>query len=348
MSQHYSVTNTDTTAAASAVSSSTRDSSDDEDRSIIEIDDDDDEDGDVEDDDSDIVEIIEQREADINRDQPSPAPRAKHTRKMEKKKTKINEFFKPLNPKKKPVGRPRKRKKRQHTHSSSDDIPIEQRKRPPEELLSETAAAVLPPPPPSNAKKTRINWGKPGPDRDKMERAIDHWLNEGEDRFDFNGERIDDYVVYANYCDIPVNSLYRYIHPDASKRHKLGDGSRGKDKLLTDEEVRFVGQVLARQDRANDPYGRKQAKDIIMDVAEKELKPKAASQILTRRVIPMNASEGILKSNLQKPQATTSDRTNINIAQQYRWHRLVDTEYNNLRIQTLGYAKRVGSHLEKS
>ena len=56
-----------------------------------------------------------------------------------------------------------------------------------------------------------------------------------------------------------------------------------------------MGQVLARQDRANDPYGRREAKDIIMDVAEKEIKPKAASQILTRRIIPVDASEGILK-----------------------------------------------------
>ena len=47
-----------------------------------------------------------------------------------------------------------------------------------------------------------------------MSRAIDHWLNDGEDRFDFNGERIEDFVTYANYYGIPSKSFYRYIHPD--------------------------------------------------------------------------------------------------------------------------------------
>lgn len=79
-----------------------------------------------------------------------------------------------------------------------------------------------------------------------------------------------------------------------------------------------------------------------MDVAATDINPKAASRILTRRVIPINATEGILKSNLQKPQSTTSDRTNINIAQQYRWHRLIDTEYNNLRTQNTGLCKLSG------
>ena len=50
----------------------------------------------------------------------------------------------------------------------------------------------------------------------------------------------------------------------------------------------------------------------------------------------------ILKPMLQKPQATTSDRTNINIAQQYRWHRLVDAEYDNLRVVNIGLCKKSG------
>jgi hypothetical protein len=95
------------------------------------------------------------------------------------------------------------------------DIPIEKRKRPPEELV--TAEPEINPPVPLGVKQKRINWGKPGPQHDKMSRAIDHWLNDGDDRFDANGERIKDYKTYANACGLPLMSLYRYIHPDVSK-----------------------------------------------------------------------------------------------------------------------------------
>lgn len=303
----------------------------------IELSSDDEEEGDEEEE-SDI-EVIEQN---IIVDASLPK---KRTRKK-KPKVLINDFFRPLKRKNpKPRGRPPKCKNR--PVPSPPTPPMELRKRPPEELEGAVVAAAedaLPPPPlfPVQEKKTRINWGKPGPNRDKMSRAIDHWLNDGEDRFDFNGERIEDFVTYANYYGIPSKSFYRYIHPDETKRQSLGDGSRGKDKLLSDEEVRFAGQVIARQDRTNDGLSRKEAKDIIMDLSGKDISRRAASRQLSRRVLPINAAEGILKATLQKPQATTSDRTNINIAQQYRWHRIVDTEYDNLRLVNTGLCKKSG------
>ena len=43
-----------------------------------------------------------------------------------------------------------------------------------------------------------------------------------------------------------------------------------------------------------------------------------------------------------KVQPTTSDRTNINVAQQYRWHRLVDEEYARLRATNTGPCRKTG------
>jgi hypothetical protein len=202
-----------------------------------------------------------------------------------------------------------------HNADSSIDLPIKNRKRPPEALL--TADTEIIPPVPLHVKQKRINWGEPGPQHEKMSSAIDHWLNDREDRFGKNGERIKDYVTYANACGIPPLSVYRYIHPDVSKQIQLGDGSCGKEKLLTDEEVQFMGHILAGQDHASDGLLRNEAKDIIMDVSKKDITFSAASRQLTRCVLPVNVEKNMLKATLQKAQAPTSDQTNINIAQQY-------------------------------
>ncbi len=47
-------------------------------------------------------------------------------------------------------------------------------------------------------------------------------------------------------------------------RCKLGDGTHGKPKLLSNEEVKFVGEVLAWQDCRNDGYSIREATDFIM------------------------------------------------------------------------------------
>jgi hypothetical protein len=48
-------------------------------------------------------------------------------------------------------------------------------------------------------------------------------------------------------------------------------------------------------------------------------------------VLSLNAAIGVLKKTTQKVQATTNGRTNIKVAQQYRWHPAVDEVYEYLR-----------------
>ena len=57
-----------------------------------------------------------------------------------------------------------------------------------------------------------------------------------------NGEAIDDWRVFANKVEIPQMTFYRYIKPDSSKRLKLGDGSWGKKKLLTESDINSLVQ----------------------------------------------------------------------------------------------------------
>ncbi len=132
----------------------------------------------------------------------------------------------------------------------------------PELLVPETANDDPPPP----QKKTQINWGKPGPFCDRMHKAIQNWFDNGEDKFDDNGEIISNHAIYARRVGIPCKTFYKYIYPDEKKHLVLGDGSRGKTKLLTDNKVKFTSEILARQDCANDSLSRKEAKDVIMDL----------------------------------------------------------------------------------
>ncbi len=59
-------------------------------------------------------------------------------------------------------------------------------------------------------------------------------------------------------------------------------------------------------------------------------------------MLPVNSAASVLKKSAQKVQATTSDRTNINVAQQYRWHRAVDEVYDLMRTKNTGLCKLSG------
>ena len=75
-----------------------------------------------------------------------------------------------------------------------------------------------------------------------MAKAISDWLNKTPDgdRFNNNGERMENMQTYAAAVGIPYKSLYKYIHPTLDKRQQLGDGTRGKAKILADDDVTFI------------------------------------------------------------------------------------------------------------
>ena len=85
-----------------------------------------------------------------------------------------------------------------------------------------------------------------------MEKAIHDWLNQTGDVYDDNGEAIKSWRVFANKVGIPVNTFFKYINPNLEERRTLGNGARGKERLLTEEDLKITGAVLARADRGND------------------------------------------------------------------------------------------------
>ena len=124
---------------------------------------------------------------------------------------------------------------------------------------------VSPLPAPAKPKATRVNWTV-GEHRLLMEKAVNDWLKQTDSAYDANGELFSDHKVYANKMGIPPGTFYHYVHPDLDKRRTLHQANRGKKKLLSDADVKIAGAVLARADRGNDGYSRKEAADLIQDL----------------------------------------------------------------------------------
>ena len=191
---------------------------------------------------------------------------------------------------------------------------------------------------PKQQKKTRRNWGV-GEDRMLMENAVNDWLNDGELKHDDDGEEITDYVACARRQDMPPSVFYKHACPN--NRRQIGDGRRGKPRLLEDDEIKLIGSVCARRDRANDGLTRAEATDLIQQL-KPEITRDAARLQLSRVVMPTNAAKGLIKGELQTVQATTSDRTNINVAQQHRWHAIVDKLHRDLEDKNTGRCNMSG------
>lgn len=109
---------------------------------------------------------------------------------------------------------------------------------------------------------------------------------------------------------------------------------------MTTDEIKFTGCILARQDRVNNGL-MKEALDLVKEMIP-DCSRRAARNAMYRNILPLNNALGVLKHTTQKVQATTTDRTNINIPQQYCWHKLVDEVYNYLRTINTGLCQKSG------
>ena len=110
---------------------------------------------------------------------------------------------------------------------------------------------------------------------------------------------------------------------------------------MTTDDVLFAGCVLARADRENDGLSSKEAVDMIQELAP-DITQLAAHRQIIYYVLPVNSAALVLKKSARKVQATTSDRTSINVSQQYCWHRAVDEVCDLMRTKNTGLCKLLG------
>ena len=193
------------------------------------------------------------------------------------------------------------------------------------------------------SKKTHINWGK-GEHCDLLAKAIQDWLKKKGNAINKNVEEICSAHEFANKLWIPPQTFYKYI---CTENHRiLGDGSRGKKKWMTNNDVLFAGCVLACVDQINDGLLSKEAVNIIQEL-QPDITRKGARKQIIRYVLPVNATASVLKKTAQKIQATASDRRNINVAQQCCWHCAVEEVYDLMRSKNTELCKIFGKSFGK-
>jgi len=112
-------------------------------------------------------------------------------------------------------------------------------------------------------KKSRTNWGTREPCI-KLEKSLNDWSKKEGGIFDENGEIIDDWKVFPSKVDIPADTFYKYIKPNNPRQ--IGDGSRGKKRLMTTDKIKFTGCILARADRVNDGLSTKEANELVQEM----------------------------------------------------------------------------------
>mmetsp|Transcript_12666 Transcript_12666/g.25309 ORF Transcript_12666/g.25309 Transcript_12666/m.25309 type:complete len:580 (+) Transcript_12666:920-2659(+) len=148
---------------------------------------------------------------------------------------------------------------------------------------------------PDKPKSKRINWGK-SPHKERLTTILNDWFSKSGQCIDeHSGLPIPDYRVYASKVGISRTTLFKYIHKDPSKRRLLrddaGSGTRGKKRLMSEEDVRRIVQELKEGKDDSSPPSRNEAVDLI--VKRFGLTRQAASRQLTRHVMPMFHNEGI-------------------------------------------------------
>ena len=184
-------------------------------------------------------------------------------------------------------------------------------------------------------KKTRRNYSH-GEDYEKLKRAIDCWENKRDEYFNEDGKP-KSFETYCKQFDIPVKTFRHYVCGPVEKRRVLGS-SVGRKPMISKEDQGFVCDVLARADRGNEGKNRKEAIDLIQDLAP-ELSRKQASRALTVHILE---KENNVKKNIIKSQASTTSRSSITVDQQFRWHNTYENCLNILRNKNVGKCKKSG------
>lgn len=101
---------------------------------------------------------------------------------------------------------------------------------------------------PDKPKSKRINWGK-SPHKERLTKILSDWFSKSGMAIDEStGQPMTDYRLYAAKVGISRTTLFKYIHKDPSKRRLVredgGSGTRGKKRLMSEEEVRSVVREL--------------------------------------------------------------------------------------------------------
>ena len=161
---------------------------------------------------------------------------------------------------------------------------------------------------------TRVNWSQ-GDGAKRLQAAVEDWDNKAGEWLSLTPSM--SLHMYSRCVGISKTVLFNYTHPDPAKRQKIGSHA-GKPTLLSGKVQQFGVDVLCRRDRGNEGLCNRDAAQLFHDLAP-GLKLEQVANSLRRTVRPRFKS---VLTNIIKAQASTSKRSQITVAQQYRWHQV--------------------------
>ena len=175
-----------------------------------------------------------------------------------------------------------------------------------------TAAPATAAPAPQKYKQKRKSWSK-GPGLEEMSAAVAAW---GLEVAKPKKDRVS-MTRFAAQRQIPLTVLQTHVTSNDEKRIKVGDGP-GKKPLISDDIQKVIVDCLVRRDRGNQGLDVTGSLDLLEEVAPHLTRKKLESS--WRRTVRPKYSERLTKPTAA--QVTTTKRTAITPAQQWRWHKV--------------------------
>ena len=171
-----------------------------------------------------------------------------------------------------------------------------------------------------------------------FQKIVGDWNNMEGEILDANGDPVENnkrkLTAYAVKFGLTYRTLYNYFRANVSKRMVIGN-CVGVKPLMRQDQVLFVACISSRADCGNEGLTPMYLTNKVQELCP-HLDHKQAYRQVHRRVLLEGHKARILKKNTVKAQATTTDRTGITVSDQYRWHLLVNSDFERLQLQNTG------------
>jgi len=164
-------------------------------------------------------------------------------------------------------------------------------------------AAPIPPPKATTAKKTRASFSG-GENLANMEAALDEWNNGADARYSL-----------TVFCK--SKGLGRKAFTNRLKGKVAVDASAGRPPLIDNKDSQVVVDSLRRMDRGNAGGGVTRAIDLV-----KALKPSVSHKQARDKALQIRKNNSDVLTDPTKAQSTTSKRSEVTLAGQFRWHQV--------------------------
>ena len=189
---------------------------------------------------------------------------------------------------------------------------------PPPPALPVASNDAVPEPAAKKAKK-RANYDVPGLHKDRMDAAVDEWVN-GVKPEDFATGKEMSLNKFAESKRLPPSSFFKKVSAYKAARLLSAKRSRGKPSVVSYDKKVFIVDAIVRADRANNGMTSGSIHEMVGTLCPTlSLKQcKCAFKKIKQQPEFKARLTGVVRA-----QKSTTKRSGITIEQQYRWHKVL-------------------------